>query len=139
MFYTRRFPLRIITPSRIVFEGEVAGVRVPGSLSPFEVLAGHTPLVSSLDIGEVRLTHAPNSVEYLAVGGGIIEVTRAGVVLLADSAERAVEIDVERAKAARDRALERLRHPSPQVDIPRAEAALARALNRLAVARRGSS
>jgi F-type H+-transporting ATPase subunit epsilon len=138
MLYGRTFPLRIITPSRIVFEGDVSGVRVPGSLSPFEVLSGHVPLVSSLDVGEVRITHVPNSVEYLSIGGGVIEVTRHGVTLLADSAEKAVEIDVGRASAARDRALQRLRHASPDTDIPRAEAALARSLNRLSVAHRGS-
>lgn len=138
MLYTRTFPLRIITPNRILFEGEVRGVRVPGSLAPFEVLAGHAPLVSSLEIGEVRIIYAPNSVEYLAIGGGVMEVTRNGVTLLADSAERAVEIDVERARAARDRALARLRHLTPGIDVPRAEAALARALNRLSVARHAS-
>lgn len=138
MLYARTFSLSIITPNRVVFKGDVAGIRVPGSLSPFEVLSGHTPLVSSLEIGEARITHAPNSVEYLAIGGGVIEVTRNGVTILADSAEKAVEIEVGRATAARDRALQRLRRPSPDTDAARAEAALSRALNRLTVAHHGS-
>jgi F-type H+-transporting ATPase subunit epsilon len=136
VLYVRPFRLRIITPTRVLFEEEVTGVRAPGSLAPFEVLAGHAPIVSGLDVGPVRLTMgnpaAPRR-RALAISGGVLEATREGVALLAHTAEWAEEIDVARAERSRDRALQRLRRPTPDMDLRRAEAALARALNRLAV------
>lgn len=136
MQYRQPFHLRIITPSRIVFDGPVLGVRVPGSLSPFEVLAGHIPLVSSLEVGEVRITREPNMTrDYLAISGGVIEVYRGGATILADSAEWAREVDIRRAEEARNRALARIRSRDAEIDMVRAEAALSRALNRLSVAR----
>ncbi|MBM3214226.1 ATP synthase F1 subunit epsilon [Candidatus Poribacteria bacterium] len=133
--YDRPFSLRIITPARIVFEGNVVGVLAPGSLSPFEVLGGHVPLVSSLEVGEVRITRAGDERSYLAIGGGVLEARRSGVTILADSAEFAREIDIPRAERARARALERVRSHAADIDHVRAEAALARATNRLSVAR----
>lgn len=133
MLYRRSFPLQVITPTGVVFEGEVYGVRVPGSLSPFEVLGGHTPLVSSLEIGEARLMTSPTTASYVAITGGVIQVRRDGVTMLADAAELVADIDGERAEQARERALERLRSHDSDVDHLRAEAALARALNRLSI------
>ncbi|GIX05838.1 MAG: ATP synthase epsilon chain [Candidatus Poribacteria bacterium] len=138
-----RLELRILTPSRMVFptgplaEAQVLAVRVPGALSPFEVLPRHAPILSSLEIGEVRITRGTweNPIyEYLAVAGGVVEVLHNRVILLSPAVEWAHEIDVERAEAARERALNRLRHPTPETDLDRAQAALMRALNRLKVA-----
>ena len=149
MLFSGQIQLRILTPSRIVFqtdsgfEGDAIAIRVPGSLAPFEVLPRHAPIISALDIGEVRISRgsaADPLHEYLAISGGVIEVRRDEVILLANAAEWANEIDVARAEAARDRARERLRRSaSPDIDVARAQAALARALNRLRVAAHGHS
>ena len=129
----KRFKLEIVTPEQVLYEGEVEGVRAPGKLGSFEVLAGHIPYLSLLEIGEVSFREGGVR-RYLATSGGVLEVLRTGVTVLLETAEWAEEIDVERAERARDRARQRLSERSPDLDIPRAEAALQRALNRLRVA-----
>ena len=126
-----------MTQTRSLHEGDVLAVRAPGALSPFEVLARHAPLVSSIVPGKVRVTvgtPADPSTRYLALTGGVLEVRRDGVTVLADAAEWADEIDRGRAERARDRALERLRRPTPDIDVDRADAALRRAVVRIEVA-----
>ena len=146
MLYRKAFPFRIVTPTRILFETDatighdVVAARVPGALAPFEVLAGHAPIVSALDPGEVRVKRGEGAMQvdaYFVIGGGAIEVRRDGVTILADSGEWANEIDVERAQQARDRARQRLRNPTPDIDAARAERALSRATARLKAASKG--
>ena len=129
----KRLHLEIRTPEQLIYEGEVIGVRAPGELGLFEILAGHLPFLTVLDIGEIRIREyeAPQSI---ATGGGVFEVLRTGVTVLADTAEWAYEIDVERAETARQRAQELLASRDPNVNHTRAEAALARAVNRLRIA-----
>ncbi|MBI3974123.1 MAG: F0F1 ATP synthase subunit epsilon [Chloroflexi bacterium] len=94
------------------------------------VLPRHAPLLTLLSPGEVRLKKGADEV-VLAIAGGFMEVGDNRVVILADSAERAEEIDVARAEEARRRALARLAQRAPDIDYERARAALARALARL--------
>jgi F-type H+-transporting ATPase subunit epsilon len=98
------------------------------------VLPGHTPLLAEIGIGELSV-HVGSRVHSFTAIGGFVEVLADRVIVLADSAERADEIDVARAQAARDRAQKRLANPNdPNTNWKRAEAALERAQVRLAVA-----
>ena len=130
----KRFHVEIRTPEKLIFEGDVAGVKAPGVFGSFEILSGHTPFLTVLEAGEVRINES-DTPQFLATSGGIFEVLRTGTTVLLEAAEWAYEVDVERAEAARQRAIERLRARSSDIDITRAEAALARASNRLKVAR----
>ncbi|MAF12641.1 ATP synthase F1 subunit epsilon [Candidatus Poribacteria bacterium] len=139
MLYSTSFALRVATPDGILLEEAVVGIRVPTPAGPFEVLARHAPVVSSLEVGEARVSVGDNgapSRRYLSVSGGVIEVRRDGVSVLADAAEWAEDIDADRAAESKRRAAERLRDPASNIDSARAEAALARALARLQVVSR---
>jgi len=131
----RRFHLEIRTPQKLIYDGDVASVRAPGVLGSFEILAGHIPFLTVLEVGEIRIreSEAPQSI---STSGGVFEVLRTGVTVLADAAEWAYEIDVERAEAARQRALQRLASRDANIDFARAQAALVRATNRLKIAGR---
>ncbi len=98
----------IITQERMVFSGAVDAVNVPGIEGRMGILPNHSPLLTMLDFGEVMVRTA-GSEEYFAIGGGFLEVQPDHVTILADSAEQADEIDVERAEEARRRADEIMR------------------------------
>jgi F-type H+-transporting ATPase subunit epsilon len=129
--------LEVVTPTRLLVSEEVAEVVAPGSEGYFGVLPGHIPFLSALSIGE--LTYRVGREErHLSVAWGYVEVRPARVVVLAEAAERASDINVGRAEAARGRAEERLRRWGDEgIDFARAQAALQRALTRLAVAAKG--
>jgi F-type H+-transporting ATPase subunit epsilon len=102
----------------------------------FQVLFNHAPLLSSLDVGPLKVKNTQGVDTVYATGGGYLEVRENNVVVLVESAEKPEEIDVERARAARVRAEERLKAHDASFDSVRAELALARALNRLRLAGR---
>jgi F-type H+-transporting ATPase subunit epsilon len=125
--------LEIVTPERMAFSGKVEEVTIPGSEGEFGVLRGHTPLLSFVDIGVLNFTQE-NKKTYYAVNTGYTEVTAQKVTVLVETAERAGNIDVERAKRAKGRAEERLAKMSKEdVDYEKARAALLRALIRISV------
>jgi F-type H+-transporting ATPase subunit epsilon len=126
--------LQIVTADRLVVQQRVDEVQVPGSEGYFGVLPGHTPMLASLAVGELWYRQGQEK-SYVAVASGFAEVLPDRVTILAKLAERADEIDVERAEAARQRAEERLLQRS-DIDFERARAALAKALTRLQVASR---
>lgn len=132
--YEKAFHLEIITPQRIVFQGEASSVSAPGVLGGFQVLYNHAPLISALQAGTIKVKDVDGNDLVYATSGGFVEAKDNQVTVLADTAERRDEIDVDRARAAKERALKRLREREEAVDIARAQAALARALNRLRVA-----
>ena len=134
MMAEKTFHLEIVTPKRIVFKGEVISFTAPGMEGGFQVLHSHAPLLASVKIGRVKMSDAGGHEYPYAVSGGFVEVRENNVILLAETAERTDEIDMERVKAARDRALKRLAEKYPTIDIERAKLALSRALNRLKVA-----
>lgn len=139
MRHSEAFLLKIITQDRGVFEGDVLGIQAPGQLAPFEVLTRHAPMISGLEAGEARVTEgnaSSPSHRYLALTGGVLEVRRDGVTVLADAAEWADEIDHNRAEEARKRAASRMSRPTADIDLDRARAALLRAVARLRVADR---
>ena len=132
----------ILTPERRVLQAQADSVVVPAADGELGILSGHTPLVAQLQPGEIRM-RSGNDTQIFAVSGGFVEVQNNHVVVMAETAEMAHEIDAERARQAAERAKAALRSPSGTVDIAQAEAALRRALARLraveAVRRRGSS
>ncbi len=130
------FSLEVIAPNRVVYSGEVEMVRAPGTAGSFQVLPGHLPLVSTLEVGELDLREPGQPDQVVALSGGFVEVLRGGVCVLAESAEFGHEIDIERARQAEARARERLQALSREVDRTRADAALNRAMNRLRLAGR---
>jgi F-type H+-transporting ATPase subunit epsilon len=132
--YERSFVLQIIAPDRVVFEGEATSVGAPGTLGGFQVLFNHAALLSSLDAGPLKVKSMQGTDTVYATGGGYLEVRDNKVVVLVESAERPEDIDVARARSARERAEGRLKSRDASLDMVRAELALARALNRLRLA-----
>lgn len=129
------FKLDIVTPEGLVFSEPVEHLRAPGIRGSFGVLVGHTPFMTSLAVGEVNVTQN-GKIRSLATSGGFIEVNPDQTVILAQTAEFAKDIDLERAEAAKKRAEERLAAKRPDIDLDRARAALMRAINRIRVARK---
>lgn len=127
--------LEIVTPDRALVREEVDEVQVPGSEGYLGVLPGHAPLLATLKVGELWYRVGQEK-HYLAIAGGFVEVLPDRVTALAQIAERAQDIDVTRAEAARKRAEERLARPPADVDVERARIALMKSLIRLQVAAR---
>ena len=127
------FHLDIVTPEKTVYSGEIVHFQAPGVGGSFGVLARHQPMLSALGMGRVGFREADGTERVLALGGGFANVSGDGATILAEAAEFGDEIDVERARAARDRAQDRLNNRTPDVDVKRAQAALSRALGRLRV------
>jgi len=125
--------LEIVTPDRPLVRDEVDEVQVPGSEGYLGVLPGHTPLLATLKVGELWFRIGQEK-QYLAIAGGFVEVLPDRVTVLAHIAERAHDIDVARAEAARKRAEERLARPPVDFDIERARLALLKSLVRTQVA-----
>ncbi|MGI2327723.1 F0F1 ATP synthase subunit epsilon [Planococcus sp. YIM B11945] len=124
--------VNIVTPDGPVYDSEVSmviGVTATGEMG---ILPGHIPTVAPLGIGAVRLKK-DNSTELVAVNGGFLEVRPEKVTVLAQSAERATDIDLARAQEAARRAEARLQANKDEVDFKRAELALKRAMNRINV------
>jgi F-type H+-transporting ATPase subunit epsilon len=124
--------LELVTPERLVLSEEVDEVVLPGYEGEFGVLPGHTQYLAILNIGMLWYRKG-SAVTRIALGGGFAEVNHDRVVVMVDTAERAEEIDVERAKRARERAEARLKELSMDDETYRkAQAALQRALVRMA-------
>ncbi len=125
--------LEVVTPEKVVLSEQVQIVASPGSLGEFGVLVGHTPFLTTLKTGILRYTDAQGTERYVFVSGGFAEALPDRVTVLAESAEKRDEIDLERAKAAMERAEKRLaaERDKEQVDIARAKAALERAVTRI--------
>jgi F-type H+-transporting ATPase subunit epsilon len=127
----------IITAERVAFKGDVDMVVAPGIDGQMGILPHHAPLMTALSIGELVLHKAGEEDTIMAIGGGFMEVGPEHVTVLADSAERAEEIDETRAEAARRRAEATMAQArGEQEDFIRAETALRRSVLRLKVAKR---
>ena len=127
--------LEIVTPDKSIVREEVDEVELPGSEGYLGVLPGHTPLLTMLKVGELWY-RAGAEKHYLAVAFGFAEVLPDRVTILAQVAERAQDIDIERAEAAKRRAEERLATRGPDMDFERARIAMMKSLIRLQVASR---
>jgi F-type H+-transporting ATPase subunit epsilon len=127
------FQLEIVTPEKKVVDTPAEEAQIPGKNGYLGVLPGHAPLITELSVGEI--TYRDNSGEQrLAVAWGFAEVLPNKVTILAETAERPSEINVERARKAKERAEQRLASGDTAVDVERALGALHRAEARLDVA-----
>jgi F-type H+-transporting ATPase subunit epsilon len=122
--------IEVVSAERKVLEDDVDEVLAPTTEGQIGILPRHAALLTLLVPGEMRLKKGQGET-ILAIGGGFLEVNDNRVVVLADSAERAEEIDVARAEEARRRAAERIESRSRDVDMNRAQVALARSLARI--------
>jgi F-type H+-transporting ATPase subunit epsilon len=127
--------LQIVTPDRLIVQERVDEVEIPGSEGYFGVLPGHTPLLASLAVGELWYRKGQEK-SYLSLAFGFAEVLPDRVTILARLAERAEDIDVERAEEARRRAEQRLSQSASDFDYERARVALTKSLMRLQVSAR---
>ena len=125
--------VEIVAPDRNVFRGEASAIRMPGTEGSFQVLPNHAPLLGVLGVGPMFVDTAAGERVAFATAGGFVQVLNNRVIVLAESAEPVSEIDVERARAAEERARERLQSTSGG-DREAAERDLERARNRLRTA-----
>lgn len=122
--------LEIVTPQKKVFSEDVKFLVAPGTDGELGILPEHAPLITSLNIGIMRIEQEGKNIKVV-VTGGFMEVRNSKITVLANSAERAEDIDVARAEAAKQRAEQRLAASGSDIDVLRAELALRRALTRL--------
>jgi F-type H+-transporting ATPase subunit epsilon len=127
--------LQIVSADRALVNERVDEVEIPGADGYFGVLPGHTPLLATLQVGQLWYRQGQET-QYLSIALGFAEVQPDGVTILAEIAERADEIDAARAEAARKRAEERLAKPMADIDFERARIAMMKALIRIQVATR---
>ncbi len=128
--------LEIVTPERSILHEKVDEVEIPGADGYFGVLPGHTPLLASLQVGQLWYRRG-SEISYLSVAFGFAEVLPDRVTILAQIAERAEEIDIDRAQAQRQRAEDALAgRGMADADMERARISMLKALNRLQVANR---
>jgi F-type H+-transporting ATPase subunit epsilon len=126
--------VEVVTAERVVFADDVDVLVAPGVQGQLGILPHHTPLMTTLEPGELLMRKSGQEF-ILAISGGFLEVRPDRIIVLADAAERAEEIDIARAEAAKKLAEERLQERrAPSVDEAQIEAALRRAMIRLKVA-----
>lgn len=125
------FQAQILTPEGTLFDDDVKGVQVPGAEGSFEVKTLHADIISTLEVGHILVRKTNGEDQHYAVSGGFVEVHDNKLTLLAEAAEPVDQIDIERAKEAKQRAMERLKSEENDIDKERARKALARAENRI--------
>lgn len=127
--------INIATPQGLLFSGEVSSCTANGLNGKFQVLHNHAPMMSLINVGELNIERPDNKREYIATSNGFLEIKNNQINIIVESAEWAKDIDVNRAKAAKDRADKRLVQKE-NIDLTRAQSALMRAMNRIKVASR---
>ena len=130
----KTFPFEILTLQKLFLREDVRFVIAPGQEGVFEILANHAPFVFALKPGALRMRMSGGQDQYLVVGTGFLIVQKDRTTVLTRSAERPEEIDVDRARRAKERAEQRLQQAASDIDYARAQAALERARARLKVA-----
>ena len=130
-----RISLDIVTPEKNVFSADVYYFHIPTTSGTIGVYPRHAAIVTGLDVGELSIDDGNGNTEVLFIGGGFLEVGGNKAVVLAKSAERREDIDVERAERAKQRAEERLAARAEDHDGARAELALKRAVQRIKIAK----
>ena len=125
--------IEIVTPAKVAFSGKVKSITIPGTKGSFQVLFNHAPIISSFEVGFIKIEDLSGIKTNYATSGGTVEVLNNKVIVLAESFESKEQIDVARAQEARDRAQKRIKNQSNEIelDLARAEYALKRAINRL--------
>lgn len=126
--------VEIVSPDGAVFRGEAEGVQAPGVEGSFEVRTGHAPMIAAFGVGSLLVREPKDQDVTYATSGGFLEVLDDRVTVLAETAEPVSAIDIERAKAAEERARTRMQASSDPAERAAAEAALERARNRARLA-----
>lgn len=134
MALPKHIRLVFVTPERAIVHDDVDEVEIPGEEGYFGVLPGHAPLLASLRTGTIWYRKGAEK-KYAFVESGFAEVLPDHVTILAQVAERAEDINIERAESAKRRAEERLARPHPEMDYERARLALLKAVSRLQISR----
>ena len=134
MALPEKINLEIVTPEKHIFSGQVDSVTVPANTGYLGIMPGHAPLLAELGIGEIGFSTGEET-DYLFCSWGFLEVLPDRVVLLAQTAELASDIDIKRAEEAKVRAEKMLSSKDPDTDFQRAELALLRAVARLDAAK----
>jgi F-type H+-transporting ATPase subunit epsilon len=129
-----KFALAICTEEKTVVETEAEALVAPGADGYLGVWAHHAPILTALQPGKLEVQLSRDEIRRYAVSGGFLQVAANKAIVLADAVEAPGEIDLKRARDARERAEKRIRERAPEVDVERARAALMRALNRLTIA-----
>jgi len=137
----KTFQIEIVTPREQVFKGAASLVTLPGIVAPFQVLVNHAPIVTQLEIGDIKVVTDGGQELHFATSGGFMEMNSNSMTVIAETAEPSSGIDADRAERAYRRAQERIvearRTHNSAIDMTRAEAALTRATNRLRITGRG--
>jgi len=128
--------LEVVTPEKSVVSEDAQIVMAPGSMGEFGVLSGHTPFLTTLKTGALKYKDESGKERFVFISSGFAEALPDRVTVLAESAERRKDIDIQRAKAAAERAEKRLQDQSKEeaIDFMRAKAALMRAISRIQLA-----
>lgn len=132
---TDTFQLEIVTPEKLVVKDQAEEMQIPGKNGYMGILPGHAPLISELAVGQISYRNGSQT-HYLCVAWGFAEVLPDKVTILAETAERGVDVDCTRAQKAKERAERRLSSADPDVDVARAQNALSRANARLDAAQK---
>ncbi|MDR1159607.1 MAG: F0F1 ATP synthase subunit epsilon [Syntrophomonadaceae bacterium] len=128
------FMLEVVTPENILLKEEIQFLVVPGAEGELGILKNHAPIVASLKIGVLKYKMLDETIQKIAISGGFMEVVDNIVRVLAETAEHGANVDVLRAKEARERAERRLAQRSEDINIDRARLALQRAIARIKAA-----
>ena len=123
----------IMTPERTLLQSEAEEIVAPGAAGEFGVFPKHQNMLTPLDIGELRVIIKEDEIRRFVIHSGFLEISEGAVTVLADTAEPADEIDIERAQQSEKRATERLEERQEKIDIMRAKLALKRALARMQI------
>ena len=126
--------LEVVTPEKAVVSESVQIVMAPGTLGEFGVLPGHTPFLTTLKTGALKYKDENGRERFVFISSGFAEALPDRVTVLAESAERRKDIDLERARSAMDRAEKRIQSGDRDIDYVRAKAALLRAIQRIQLA-----
>ncbi|MEE8403767.1 MAG: ATP synthase F1 subunit epsilon [candidate division Zixibacteria bacterium] len=129
------FQLSIVTPEKVIFDGEVVSLLVPGMEGYLGILSNHAPLITALQPGRIEFQDDQDKIQVFSVSGGFVEVSGNKATLLADTAEHCQEIDIDRAQTALERALKALqdKEKADEVSTPEAREAARRAANRVRI------
>jgi F-type H+-transporting ATPase subunit epsilon len=130
----KTFKLEIITPTRVVYNGDVVSFSAPGVMGGFQILFNHAPMLAQVGVGVVKLREPNGSEQLYATSGGFVDVIKNQVVMLAETVEHCSEIDIKRAETARERAKQKLSDIHSDTEKQETRSALERAVNRLHVA-----
>ena len=134
----KNFFVDIVSPSKLVFSGEVLSLTAPGTLGGFQVLYNHADLLTSLTVGEIKLVTVEGNTEYFATSGGFLEVKKNKVIILTETVEKSNQIQIERAKEKILESKKLLQEKPKEINSDLVRESILKAKNRIKVAERDS-